>query len=282
MSNIPLANSYHVRDAVAFLESLPSGAIRGIATSPPYNKRFNGRGKNGHAVSNWRSSKLMSQSYAEYDDNLSEDRYVAWQREFLQAALDLVGDSGVVLYNIGRRIKNLGEDRRQVIIDGFPVRQTIIWNRGSSNNQGGKRPSIFPPIYELIYVIAGPNWRLPERWVGEMRKWGDVWHIPFEVGNPHPAPFPLDLATRMVKTVDGPICDPFAGSGTIGIAAHILGYDYYLNDRTGQYKAMFEERLSKVRYGLWNPDTACLQEPGYGPSISERCTMFPTNPKATT
>ena len=160
----PATNSYQVSDAIAFLKSLPSGFVRGIATSPPYNKGFNGRGG---ANSNWPRSKLMENNYDLHDDNLPLAMYVAWQRQFLDEAVRVVGDDGVVLYNIGRRIKELSEDRREAIVAGFPVRQTIIWNRGSSNNQGGRVPSIFPPLYELIYVIAGKNWRLPTRYLGE-------------------------------------------------------------------------------------------------------------------
>lgn len=241
---VPEVNTYHVGDAIDFMRSLPKGLVDGVATSPPYNKAFRHRG--GHK-SNWPNSKLMAANYIGHDDDIPPSEYINWQQGFLSEALELVGESGVILYNIGRSIKNLGEDRREEIIKDFPVRQTIIWNRGSSNNQGGKRPTIFPPIYEMIYVIAGDKWRLPQRWLGEMRKWGDVWHIKFETGNPHPAPFPIELAERMVKTIDGVVLDPFAGSGTIGIAAERLGYSYYLNDKTKEYKDMFEERLANER-----------------------------------
>ena len=247
----PPDGAYETHDVIRFLESLPTGHIKGVATSPPYNKAFNKRGgKN----SNWSSSKLMASNYELHDDCMSPEDYVRWQRDFLESALGAVGDDGVILYNTGRQIKNLGEDRRQAIIEGFPVRQTIIWNRGSTNNQGGKRPSIFPPIYELIYIIAGKNWRLPLKRLGEMRKWGDVWSIPFENHNPHPAPFPLALAERMVKTVDGRVCDPFAGSGTIGIAAHRLRMPYVLNDHCPTYKSYFEDRLTTEERGeKWRP-----------------------------
>ena len=246
VAETPKPGSYEVSDAIQFLQSFPDGLLRGVATSPPYNKAFNGRGKNGAAKSNWAKSKLMAEGYEQHNDNLPEDVYVAQQRQFLQVALQKVGDNGVVLYNIGRKIKHLREDSRKQIIDGLPVRQTVIWNRKSSNNQGGKSPSIFPPIYELIYIIAGHKWRLPERWLGEFRKWGDVWTIPFQNHNPHPAPFPIDLAVRMVKTVDGPIADPFAGSGTIGIAAEYIklaegvNIPYYLNDHSPEYKTLWE------------------------------------------
>lgn len=245
---LPKKNQYYVQDAIEFIESLPAGSIDGIATSPPYNKGFRGRGKKG-GQTNWSSSKLMADNYEGHDDNMPPDQYVAWQRCFLEASLEAVGDGGVILYNIGRHIKNLHEDRRQDIVEGFPVRQTIVWNRKSSNNQGGKRPSILPPIYELIYVIAGSEWRLPEQWLGEMRKWGDVWDIPFEIKNPHPAPFPVALAERMVKMVDGLVVDPFAGSGTIGIAAEKVGVSYLLNDQCSSYRTMFQERLASFKTG---------------------------------
>ncbi len=233
-------NTYHTKDAIEFMQQYDVGSVKGIATSPPYNKQFRHRGGK---CSNWPNSKLMADNYDQYTDDMTHDEYVQWQRDFLSEALRLVGDDGVILYNIGRRIKNLEENRRQEIIEGFPVRQTIIWNRGSSNNQGGKHPTIFPPIYELIYVIAGKDWRLPKKHLKEMRHWGDVWRIPFEINNPHPAPFPVQLAERMVKTVDGTIMDPFAGSGTVGIAAHRLGYDYCLCDISPRYKRLFLDRL---------------------------------------
>ena len=245
--------AYTVDNAVDFLKRARPLGIAGIAMSPPYNKAFNGRGKK--PGSNWKNSKLMADNYSHFDDNLPEDEYVEWQRSVLEASLDCVGDSGVILYNIGRKIKKLREDRRERIVAGFPVRQTVIWNRGSTHNQGGKRPSMLPPIYELIYILAGKDWRLPERYLSEFRYWGDVWRIPPETKNPHPAPFPLEVARRMAKLVDGPIADPFAGSGTIGIAAMELGLPYLLNDLSPEYREMFLKRRQDYEDQngeLWN------------------------------
>ena len=186
---------------------------------------------------------MITEQYADYDDDMTHEAYVDWQREFLTAAVKLVGDDGVILYNIGRRIHELQEDHRQDIIEGFPIRQTVIWNRKSTNNHGGVRPTFFPPIYELIYIIAGKNWKLPKTHLAEMHYWGDVWTIPFQTNTAHPAPFPLALAERMVKTVGGTVLDPFAGSGTVGIAASSLGYDYHLCDITSEYRDLFLKRL---------------------------------------
>ena len=234
---------YEIGDGIAFLKKLKGSSIAGVATSPPYNKAFNGRGRK--PGSNWKNSKLMSDNYSNFEDNMPEEDYISWQRSFLEAALDCVGSDGVVLYNIGRKIKKLQEDRRERIIAGFPVRQLVIWNRGSTHNQGGRRPSMLPPIYELIYILAGKNWRLPRKYLAEFRYWGDVWRITPEMKNPHPAPFPLELAIRMAKLIDGPIADPFAGSGTMGIAALEIGVPYALNDLSTEYRDMFRKRKAK-------------------------------------
>lgn len=235
-----IRSCYEIGDAITFLKKLKGKGIAGVATSPPYNKAFNGRGRK--PGSNWKNSKLMADNYSNFEDNMPEADYINWQRSFLETALDCVGDDGVVLYNIGRKIKNLHENRREKIIAGFPVRQLVIWNRGSTHNQGGKRPSMLPPIYELIYILAGKNWRLPEKYLTEFRYWGDVWRINPEMKNPHPAPFPLGLALRMAKLIDGPLADPFAGSGTMGIAALETGVPYVLNDLSTEYRDMFHKR----------------------------------------
>ena len=101
---------------------------------------------------------------------------------------------------------------------------------------------MLPPIYELVYVIAGSKWRLPLRFLHEFRFWGDVWRIPPETGTSHPAPFPLELAVRLAKLIDGFLLDPFAGSGTMWIAAMEIGVPYMLNDLSPDYKRMFIDR----------------------------------------
>ena len=236
----PSENTYVIGDAIEFLSDI-RGMVTGIATSPPYNRHLGKRRI--HSSDKWKSCRLVTDGYTDFGDNMPEDEYVAWQRRFLSAAMDCVGDGGVILYNTGRRIKNLHEDHRRGITDGFPLRQTVIWNRGSTHNQGGRKPSMLPPIYELIYIIAGRDWRIPEKYISETRYWGDVWHILPERKNPHPAPFPLEMAVRMAKLIDGPLADPFAGSGTMGIAATEIGVPFYLNDLSAEYRDMFHRRL---------------------------------------
>ena len=65
-------NSYTVDDAVSFLQRIKHKGVSGIATSPPYNKAFSGRGKK--PGSNWKNSKLMADNYSHFDDILAEEQ----------------------------------------------------------------------------------------------------------------------------------------------------------------------------------------------------------------
>ena len=94
---------------------------------------------------------------------------------------------GAIFYNHKWRVqKGLLQDRTD-IVDGFPVRQIIIWQRSGGFNHN---PGYFLPTYEVVYLIAKPGFRLAPKAGGV----GDVWRIRQDRGNPHPASFPVDLA----------------------------------------------------------------------------------------
>ena len=126
-------------------------------------------------------------------------------------------DDGAIFYNHKWRVQNGLLQDPQDIVEGFPIRQIIIWQRnGGINFNAG----YFLPTYEVIYLIAKPKFKLAKK----ANALGDVWNIPQEKNNPHPAPFPLELAQRCIESVDdGTVLDPFLGSGTTALAAEVLG-----------------------------------------------------------
>jgi len=102
---------------------------------------------------------------------------------------------------------------RQDIVSGFPVRQIIIWKRKGGINFN---PGYFLPTYEVIYLIAKPDFRL----AAKANAFGDVWEFTQEMKNDHPAPFPLSFADRCINSTTAKIVlDPFMGSGTVAVAA---------------------------------------------------------------
>ena len=103
---------------------------------------------------------------------------------------------------------------------GWTLRSAVVWYRKNAFGEASVRDRPTRK-YEFVFLFAknrtydfyGPDY-------------GDVWEIPVQRGNKHSAAFPLELARRCIQlsTKDGDVVlDPFAGSGTTGVAALELG-----------------------------------------------------------
>ncbi len=152
----------------------------------------------------------------------------------------LLKSNGAIFYNHKWRVrKGLPQDRSD-IVSGFPVRQILIWQRAGGINFN---PGYFLPNYEVIYLIAKPDFKLAPKANGQ----GCVWRINQENDNPHPAPFPVDLASRCIESVGkGPVLDPFMGSGTTAIAAEYAGVEWVGIEQSEQYVQMANDRINRV------------------------------------
>ena len=144
---------------------------------------------------------------------------------------------GAIFYNHKWRVQNgLIQDRAE-ILEGFPVRQIIIWKRKGGINFN---PGYFLPTYEVIYLIAKPDFKLTPKANAQ----GDVWEIPQARDNEHPAPFPIELAQRCIAaTQGGVVLDPFMGSGTTAIAAEILNREWIGAEISPNYCKIAEQRI---------------------------------------
>lgn len=230
----------HCGDAVTLLDTMPAGAVDLVVTSPPYNiKNSTGNGLKNGKGGKWPHAALQN-GYDCHDDTMPHDVYVAWQRDCLSALMRVLADDGAIFYNHKWRVqKGLWQRLADEITDGFPVRQIIIWQRAGGINFN---PGYFLPTYEVVYMIAKPGFRLAKG----ATALGDVWTIPQESNNPHPAPFPVELAQRCVASTDARIVlDPFIGSGTTAIAALAEGRSWIGLDVSETYCAMARERIAQ-------------------------------------
>jgi len=226
-------------DALEFMRGLPDGCADLVVTSPPYNMRTNTNGAKAcsKSASNWGRSKLLMDGYAEHGDNLPPVEYVRWQRDILTECMRLIHDAGAIFYIHKWRIQGGLLDMRTPVVDGFPVRQVIIWDRGSSNNHNR---AFFAPQYEVIYMIAKRFFYINQ----EATSLGDVWRIPPESGSEHPAPFPEEIPNRIISSTDAQIIlDPFMGSGTTALAALRLGRNFTGCDLSPEYVELARKRV---------------------------------------
>lgn len=222
------------------MRSLPDGSIRLVVTSPPYNIRNStGNGLKNGSGGKWPNAALIG-GYDDHHDCMPHAEYVTWQRDCLSEMMRLLRPDGAIFYNHKWRVQNgLLQDRADIVAD-FPVRQILIWERAGGINFN---PGYFLPNFEVIYLIAKPSFRLAPK----ANALGCVWRITQESGNPHPAPFPVDLAARCIESVgEGPVLDPFMGSGTTAIAAIAAGVEWIGIEKSPEYAAMANDRINRA------------------------------------
>lgn len=224
-------------DVLEEMKKIPEKSIDLVVTSPPYNlKNSSGNGMKDGRGGKWANAQLIN-GYQTHGDNMPHEEYVAWQRACLSEMMRVLKDDGAIFYNHKWRVqKGLIQDR-QDIVEGFPVRQIIIWQR-----QGGFNfnPGYFLPTYEVIYMIAKPGFKLAKG----ANSHGDVWQVGQAKGIDHPAPFPIELIERVISSTNAEIVlDPFMGSGTTAIAATNLARDYVGIEISPEYCKYAKQRI---------------------------------------
>ena len=238
--------------SAADMDAIPPNCVGLAFTSPPYNV-----GK-------------------EYDDDVS-----------LQNYLSLIEKVAAEVYRVlrpgGRYVVNIANLGRKPYIplhayfydihmsSGFLPMGEIIWRKGrgaSGSCAWGSWMSAKAPrlrdLHEYLLVFAKQAYSRPDK--GESDIGRDefldstlsVWEIAPESAKRigHPAPFPLELAARVIRLysyVGDVVLDPFAGSGTTCIAAvnsqrHYVGFEI-----TQEYCALAEQRIVAARrsFRLW-------------------------------
>ena len=231
----------HCGDCVEQMNLMPAGSVGMVVTSPPYNLRNStGNGMKDGRGGKWANAALI-EGYDTHEDTMPHDEYVKWQRDCLTAMMRVLREDGAIFYNHKWRVQaGLLQDRADIVKD-FPVRQIIIWKRNGGINFN---PGYFLPTYEVIYLICKPEFKLAPK----ANALGDVWEIPQELNNPHPAPFPVELAQRCIQSTTAEIVlDPFMGSGSTALAAEQVGRKWVGIEKSKEYCKVSRERLEAHR-----------------------------------
>ena len=226
-------------DCLDVMRKMPDNCIDLVVTSPPYNlKNSTGNGMKDGRGGKWAGAALVN-GYSHHNDNMPHEEYAKWQRDCLTEMFRLIKDDGAIFYNHKWRVQDGLLQDRQDIVEGFPVRQIIIWRRKGGINFN---PGYFLPTYEVIYLIPKPYFKL----VPKANAYGDVWEFKQEMNNQHPAPFPVSLIDRIISSTNAKIIlDPFSGSGTTAVVAIGLKRNYIGIELSPEYCEESEKRIAK-------------------------------------
>ena len=226
-------NSIHQGDCLQVLAQLPDESIDLVVTSPPYNLR-NSTGNGSRA---W-------PGYDGYTDDLPHEEYVAWQRQCIDEMLRVLKSTGAIFYNHTWRVQDGRFQGRADILDGFPLRQVIIWHQAGSVN---RNPGYFVPDYEVIYLITKPKFRLVNSCTD-----GAVWRINQEQSGDFPdlPVWPVELPRRAIAATNAQIVlDPFIGSGTTAVAAVLEGRDFIGIEQSARHVEIARQRVAEALNG---------------------------------
>lgn len=247
-------------DALELMKNIPDGSIDMVLTSPPYDnlRTYNGSLDWGQHV--WKP--VIQELYRVVKDG----GVIVW----------VVSDATIKGSETGTSFKQALYFKEC----GFNLHDTMIWNKGTFTAVGAL-VNRYAPVFEYMFVFSKgfpetfnpikdrPNKGCGRKYHGTIRQkdgttkplsnigkeiseFGqrfNIWETFAEKSNKnrlHPAPFPEKLAIDHViswSNEGDTILDPFAGSGTTGVAAKNLNRNFILIEKEPEYVEIIKQRL---------------------------------------
>ena len=231
-------NQLLLGDTYEVLKKLPSSCVDLGITSPPYNKQEK---NNGGLV-----NKVI---YDKFKDKVPEKEYQKQQIQVLNEIYRVTKDGGSFFYNHKIRWERgeMYHPMDWLRKTEWSIRQELVWDRTIAGNIRGWR---FWQVEERIYWLYKPieSNKIGKELDSKDAKLTSIWRNPPENNNPHPAPFPMWLPTRIILSIlnenkDGLVLDPYVGSGTTCVASKLLGFDYLGIDMSETYINYANKRI---------------------------------------
>ncbi len=273
-----LRNTIALGDSERVLQDFPAESIDLIFTSPPY---FNARPE--------------YNDYVTYESYLEKLRQVirACHRVLNEGRFFVMNISPVLIRRASRsesskRIAVPFDVHQLFISEGFDFIDDIIWVKpegaGWATGRGrrfaaDRNPLQYKPVPVTEYILVYRkhtkrliDWNIrthPRQDLVAASKVADdyeksnIWAISPTYDKEHPAVFPEELASRVItyySFIDDVVLDPFAGSGTVGLAATKLGRRFVLIDVDAEYVNGIRERAKKW-LGKDASDVLCVNCP---------------------
>lgn len=229
-------------DCLDRMKDIPDNFVDLVLTSPPYN--MNLRIRNGKYCSR-QIVKELSSKYEGFDDNLSMNEYLEFNRKVLTECLRV---SDLVFYNVQFLTGNKPALFKLIGEFADKIKEFIVWDKITAQPAIGY--NIMNSQFEVILVLqnSSPESRAFESATFDRGTLSNLWKIPRErsVVKTHGAVFPTKLAEQVIlnfsKKTDT-ILDPFMGTGTTGVVSTHNGRKFIGIELNPQYYAHCCDRL---------------------------------------
>jgi site-specific DNA-methyltransferase (adenine-specific) len=277
--NTVLKNTVYLGDNLAILQSIPTESIDLIYIDPPFNtgrsqqrsKETTRRNDEGDRVGfkGQRYETVKSQVLS-YDDQFVD--YWAFLEPRLQEAHRLLKPTGTLYLHLDYRESHYAKVLLDALFGPDNFLNEIIW----AYDYGGKSKSRWPAKHDTILVFVkdpkqyyfdsetvdrepymAPGLVTEEK-VAKGKLPTDVWWhtIVSPTGKEktgYPTQKPIGILRRIIQasSKEGDVVlDFFAGSGTTGVVANMLGRRFVLVDKNPEALEVIKQRLDGVQYEL--------------------------------
>lgn len=230
-------------DALAVLASLPTASVDALITDPPYSSGGMVRGDRTAST----GSKYMRGEVATQADFTGDSRdqraYCYWSALWLSEAMRVTKPGGVAIVFTDWRQMPATTDALQS--GGWVWRGIVPWHKPGARPMAGR----FTAACE--YAVWGSNGGMPVAFDGSMPTLPGFYQASPPRDREHQTQKPLEIMRDLVKIVPegGTVLDPFAGSGTTGVAALIEGRKFIGSEMTEHYAEVAANRLRTVTQG---------------------------------
>lgn len=232
----------HQGDALLVLPTLEAGSVDAVITDPPYNSggRTAAERTNTSAVDKYVSGDATgARSLGDFPGDCRDQRsYTMWLSLVLAECLRVsVAGAPLLVFTDWRQLPATSDALQAA---GWTWRGIVPWHKPISRPcKGGFRRS----CEYVLWATNGPidAARHPvylDGWLtGSQPRGKDRLHITAK---------PVEVMRQLVRACapDGTILDPFAGSGTTGLAALQEGRSFVGIEVTGNYSRVARERLA--------------------------------------
>ena len=201
-------------DCLAVLPKLPSGSVDLVVTDPPYLVRY--RPRNRQTVHNDDNTEWLEPAFAQIARVLKPDSF----------CFSFYGWPEVDRFMSVWKRCGLRPVSHLVCVKGYASR------KGYTESH-----------HEVAYLLAKGRPRIPEHPPSDVMPWNYTGNLRHTTEKPVSALLPIIEA---YSPRGGIVLDPFAGSGSTGIAARIAGRRFILIEKEWHHHRHAAERLQKI------------------------------------
>jgi site-specific DNA-methyltransferase (adenine-specific) len=234
----------HRCEALEGLRLLPEGSLDAVVTDPPYSNGGQFRGDRTDAASN---KYVQSGSHDTCRDEFSGDNrdqrsFMVWASAWMLEALKACRSGSVLLvFSDWRQLPTMTD---AVQCGGWVWRNVVTWWKPGIRMQRGRFSASAEYIVYATSGIPAPGEASPQNVLphapvpGEEKK--------------HIAEKPVSLMLELlgVTPPGALILDPFAGSGTTGVACRHLGRRFLGFDLDARWCELANDRIAAAKEGL--------------------------------